>query len=187
MTFVNDPSAGSLVCREEDGSANLTYVQAHMYMAMAFMRRKLFNKELPWTDKSAYDWFRGIVSGIVVEGGTGNSSCCNPKGVIHIVFNPSNPFNPKWLTVDAAAPGGLVHEARHIETGGHSCDYHDTTIAEMGPYGVQYYYYVWLANYSDEPDDMRVHWTATAWTLRKSAFCQECLGTTLLFSRTPGG
>jgi hypothetical protein len=187
ITFVNDPSAGSLVCREEDGSANLTYVQADTYMAMAFMRRKVFRMALPWTDKSAYDWFRGIVVGIVVEGGaTGSASCCSPRGVIHIVYSRSDPFNPKWLSLDTASPAGLIHEARHIETGAHSCDYRDNTIAEMGAFGVQYYYTVWLANYSDEPEDMRAHWTWRAWALRKSAFCLECFGSGILSSQPPG-
>jgi hypothetical protein len=186
MTFASGLTAGSRVCRAEDGSADLTYVQAVMYMGMAFMRQKTFSKPLPWTDKSAYDWFRQTVAGIVVESGTGNSYCCSPKGVFHVVYNPSGTYNPNWLTLDAVVPVGLIHEARHIETGGHSCNPHDMTIAEMGAGGVVYSYFKWLADYSDEPPDRRVHWAHEAWSYRKNAFCSECYGTTILASLAAG-
>jgi hypothetical protein len=55
----------------------------------------------------------------------------------------------------------------------------------MGSFGVVYYYFRWLADYSDDPPALQLHWNHDAWELRKSAFCQECSGTTALFSR-PG-
>jgi hypothetical protein len=187
ITFAGDPWPDSRVCRAADGSADLTYVQAALYMELAFMRRVSFSKQLPWTDMSAYDWFRQTVAGIVVEAKPGGGSyCCSPARVIHVVRDSSSPWgwNSNWLTNDAAIPSGLIHEARHIEAGIHSCGSKDNTIAEMGTFGVQYYYLKWVADYSDEPDALKLQAAHMAWGLRGSGFCNECSRAASQSSRT---
>jgi hypothetical protein len=150
-------------------------------MALALMRRKAFSEPLPWTHEPVYEWFRQTVAGMVVEGTTGTSSPLQAKpshsdcrlAVRHLVS----------LLADARrrlSSCSHSRSAEHRNGRALACGYHDTTIAEMGPDSVQWDHYTWLANHSDESEDLRVHLTWRAWALRKVAFSQGCLGTILL-------
>ena len=190
ITFNNDTTAGSLVCRQQDGSADLSYLQALTFMQIAYMRRMAFTRPLPWTSESLYDWFRAAIRGVIVETGTGPSYCCSPSKVIHIAYSPTISSDPTPLTPGYVDPGVLVHEARHAEIGPHTCIMEKTqtsvragdyTIAEMRAAGVEYSLFEWLAKYSDEPQGVKDHFTWRAWGLRNQyIFCNECY-------RPPGG
>ncbi len=183
ITFQNDATAGSLVCRQADGSADLTHLQALTYMQIAYMRRMSFSRPLPWTDKDLYDWFRTAIRGIVVRTGTDTSYCCSPSKVIHMVYYPAA-LNPDSLTASRLDAGILVHEARHAEIGPHTCNmttdpkqpkWGDHTIAQMGASGVQYLLYEWLGKYSSEAQTLKNRFLLLAWGIRnQQVFCNEC-------------
>jgi hypothetical protein len=69
----------------------------------------------------------------------------------------------------------LVHEARHIEAGPHTCSSSDNTIAELGASGVQYYLMLWLGEHSTDilSQADREYCLSNAASL-KLGFCQEC-------------
>jgi formylglycine-generating enzyme required for sulfatase activity len=172
LTFENDPTAGTLVCTAAAGSADLTYLQKKAYQTVIIMKYLQFSQPLPWTNKQLYDWFTSAVRGIDYISGTGNSSCCQ-DGIIAMPVNPdafiltsdvwvsgrkgpelySEPgTGESWSGGLMDVVGGYIHEARHNEGNGypHVCDPgKDTSLSEMGSYGIQYYFFYWLANYSD--------------------------------------
>jgi hypothetical protein len=92
--------------------------------------------------------------------------------------DPSMQCNGKWLTIATVDAAGLVHEARHADGPLHTCGNKDQTVAEMGAFGVEYLFIVWVADYSAEPQAYRDYFRWAAWKLRSSggAFCVECSG-----------
>lgn len=184
VTVKSDASAGTVVCREQDGSLDLTRNQERTYQALLLLRRLRFDAPLPWTDKTVYDWLRAAIpKGIVIDS-TGNShSCIRCSGPIYIVFQPGD-WNPNIPTSVALTPfSGIVHEARHADGWPHTCHYTaangyvgDKTIAEMGAFGVQYYLFDWIANHSDEDYLFKAAARGNAAGMRHSAFCCECGG-----------
>ncbi len=144
ITFDSDPTAGTLVCRAADGSADLTRLQERAYQALRLMRKIPFDTPLPWTSKSLYDWFVDAIQGIRFTNGSG-SFCCNPQGVINIGTNNLAALQYStsgWL---ASLMVLFVHEARHNEGLAHTCGSGDQTLAELGSWGVQYYLFEWMA------------------------------------------
>ena len=175
LTFENDPTAGTLVCIAAAGSADLTKLQMRAYQTIIIMKYLQFSKPLPWTNKQLYDWFTSTVKGVDYPFENSDPSCCN-AGIIHFPVHPDGGSfivsTDVWVTGVRGPevygePGtggswggglmettaGLVHEARHNEGNGypHLCGNGtmDTTLAEMGSYGIQYYFYYWLADYSN--------------------------------------
>ena len=131
ITFDEDPTAGTLVCRASEGSADLTRLQERVFQALYLMKRIEFDTPLPWTADSLWGWFVQEVRGIRL-GGT-RTFCCSSPRVINLAVA---------ATYDAGFPTlieGLVHEARHADgQHPHSCGSGaDSTIAELGAYGVQ--------------------------------------------------
>ncbi len=174
VVFIKDPTAGTLDCTAASGSADLTYLQKKAYQTIIIMKYLQFSQPLPWTDKNLYDWFTGTVKRIEYEYRYGGMSESNAT-----IYVPVHPDGSTFLmSLDVWATGergpelytepgtggswgpglmestaGLIHEARHAEGNGypHTCGNEgmDPTLQYMGAYGVQYYFFYWLANYSD--------------------------------------
>ena len=189
LTFDTDPSAGTFVCTSAGGSADLTKVQAATYHAILVMRHLAFNAPLPWTANLLYAWFVSAIRGVHVTG-TGTYSFCCETGPTIVIVVKSNSYallTTQWM--NAQMGGGIadylavmIHEARHAEGGHpHTCGDLDTTLSELGAWGVEYYYYVSLAQHSDPsfvggPDESPAGYYATtaggdaAWLLH-THFC----------------
>ncbi|MEO8137648.1 MAG: hypothetical protein ABI831_27155 [Betaproteobacteria bacterium] len=156
----NDPSGPTLVCRAADGSRDMTKLQRNVYNLMRAAQKMRFTQPLPWSSQSSvWDWLR-LESGISVirlRGDIGGSSCCSPSNAINLAVLPNSyySFSDKWLE-DLGNGGGLVsslalivHEARHRMAGGHTCGSDDQTLTELGAWGAQIYFHLWLDRYSD--------------------------------------
>jgi hypothetical protein len=179
LTFPGDPTAGTLACTAAAGSADLDPLQKRAYQTVIILKYLQFDKPLPWTDKQLYDWFTTNVRGITYEYHTGAAQgvdkdynydyCCDPGGIIHMNVHPDDLLMTEnaWVNGNGdPGPGGdmgtglefvtaiYVHEARHADNNFgivHDCDNKtkDQTLAEMGAYGAEYYYFYWLAYHSD--------------------------------------
>ena len=189
LSFDSDPTAGTLVCTAAEGSADLTRLQERTYQAILVMKWLNFDQPLPWTDESLYDWFVDSVDGIRFRGDIENSFCCDPENIINVqTSNLAALQTDRWI--DPQSGTGLsglmvlfVHEARHNEGYLHTCnDTNDSTISEMGAWGVQYTLLRWLALYSG-PDFLtpldtyakyyrEMHLGESDWT-RDIRFCNE--------------
>ena len=161
------------MCSAANGSLDLTQIEERYYQALLQMKRLEFDEPLPWTTQSLYDWFVGTVDGVYM--GADTSYCCNPRRVINIVA---------WGVLDDLGHLTyplelLVHEARHIEAGGHKCNGRDLTIQEMGASGVQYYLMEWIglhgtSEWLSQYD--RQYALNRAAQIRSGGFCYECSG-----------
>ena len=159
-----DPTAPALVCTVQGGSQNLTKLRRNAYNILRAAQKIRFSQPLPWSHQtSVWDWLR-LESGIDtirLRADIGGSFCCDPPTAIDIqVANNIINTADKWVEDNfggAGLAGGLalfVHEARHHNAGGHTCGSMDQTIDELGAWGAQFYYYVWLDRYAD-PDYLR--------------------------------
>jgi len=149
-----DPTAGTLLCKASSGSADLTKLQKQIYTAIIMMKYLEFDAPLPWTDKPLYEWFTSTVKGVRVRSDVGMAYCCDPEGVINLPTGLSSLESDAWLnTITRTGVQGnmvlMVHEARHVEVGGHTCGTVDTSLSEMGAFGAHYSILWWLAYHSD--------------------------------------
>jgi hypothetical protein len=162
LTYDDDPTAPALVCRQREGSADLTRFQERAYQGILSMRRIPFDAPLPWTDRSLFDWFGAEVNGITFRD-TELSFCCDGPGVIVIRSRGLSSLETNlWLSRAEPAYGLLhfvqllIHEARHAEGELeaprrylHTCaDGNDQTLEEMGSWAVVYWFYIWLAEHA---------------------------------------
>jgi hypothetical protein len=155
LHFEVDPFNGQLVCRASQGSVDLTTLQLRAYQALLAMRRMRFDAPLPWTSLSLYDWFNQAIDAVRFRGDIEYSYCCDPARTINIDAPHLTALETdQWL--DPQQGEGiqglmvlLVHEARHSEGYWHTCGSLNTTIDEMGAFGMQYWTYMWLAYHSD--------------------------------------
>jgi len=85
---------------------------------------------------------------------TSVSHCCDPDNRIvlksDLLGQASHAtwYDPQSGIGLSNLVGLIVHEARHAEIGGHTCGHDDQTLEELGSWGVQYYYFTWLAEHS---------------------------------------
>jgi hypothetical protein len=184
VTVRSDLSAGTLTCREEDGSLNLSPAQFGVYTALLFLREIRFDEPLPWTSLPVYEWLRtAIPKGILIDSTGDSRSCVRCPGPVVLVYDGKAPLRS---TFDYLPYSVIVHEARHAEGRLHTCGYQtgnyrkDETIAEMGAFGVQYYLNYWIAHHSDEDQLVRLLANGDAINSRQGggAFCCECLAHT---------
>jgi hypothetical protein len=184
MTFTSDPSAGVLVCTAAQGSRDLTLLQERAYQAVLMFTWIRFDAPLPWTDLTLDKWFAHAVHGVNFGNDSANSYCCLPGGVIAIQSKNlavlSTSIVP-WESVRWLA-ALFIHEARHNEGYGHTCTtgdragQNDNTIAELGAWGVQYYFILWLGTHSDPavvPENLRLDARKDAATYPSRFFCKE--------------
>ncbi len=174
----SDATEGTLACRAEEGSVDLTPARAAMYRGLLFMRRVRFDAPLPWTTETLYDWLRNSIPRGVVLIGSGNSHACYTcPGPVYIYWPART--TPVGMEVLGAA-SIITHEARHTNNIPHTCNSMpsygftaDRTIAELGSFGVDYYLKLWIAIHSDEHPDTREYARHHAALARKE-FCCEC-------------
>lgn len=188
MTFASDPSAGQLECSAAQGSRDLTLLQERAYQAVLMFTWIRFDAPLPWTSLTLDKWFARAIHGVNFGNDSQNSYCCLPGGVIAIqsanlaVLSKSIPAwdSVRWL---AAL---YVHEARHNEGYLHTCTtgdragQNDNTIAELGAWGVEYYFTLWLGTHSDPrvvPESLRLAARQEAATFPARFFCKESAAT----------
>jgi uncharacterized protein (TIGR03437 family) len=149
ITFEGDPTAGKLVCRAADGSADLTLLKERTYQALRIMRQLSFDTPLPWTTKSLYDWLTGTIKGIRSRTDITNSFCCDPANTINIASSHLGPVD--FITSEWIGSQGVLydHESRHNQGLLHTCGSNDQTLNELGAWGVQYYVQEWMTRHSD--------------------------------------
>jgi hypothetical protein len=169
VAFEGDVGRGSLVCRSVDGSRDLTQVQKNVYSTLLFMKAVRFDAPLPWTSDSLYDWFRLNVQGVRIRTDTRYDFCCDPYGVINLLGSRLVESTiPSYLEI-------MIHEARHIDGGGHPCGTGDNRIADLGAFGVQYYLMMWIGTHDPTASEAeRAYALNRAGWIRASSFCSEC-------------
>jgi hypothetical protein len=176
LEFEEVDSGGTRVCTESEGSVGLTPLRERTYQAFLFMQRVEFDTPLPWTERNLFDWFADTVKGVRFHGSRA-PFCCDPPGVIHM---PAPAISPAELdeSIPAYPLEALVHEARHIEFGPHTCGIgKDNTVVEMGAWGVQYSLALWLARHSSSlTAEQRDYALQRAAWLGSANFCRECPG-----------
>lgn len=155
LDFSGDPTRGTLVCRASEGSADLTLLQKRTYNALLMMRDHLsFDAPLPWTNQPLYVWLLGAVRGIHFRDDIVFSFCCDPTGIINIqtgiAVAQTNALFDIWPFIKGFV-ALIIHEARHNEGYLHTCGTNDNTISELGAWGVQYYFNIWLVDHLDNP------------------------------------
>src|SRR5258706_1503585 len=154
-----DPTAPALVCTANAGSRNLTKLMRNVYNVLRAAQKLRFSQPLPWSSQtSVWDWLRleSGVSMIRLRNDAGSSFCCDPPNAINIQIqnNVITSFD-KWVEDNAGGAGlvgglaRIVHEARHHNAGGHNCANADQTIEQLGAWGAQLYFYLWLDRYAD--------------------------------------
>ena len=182
VQIISDVSAGVLVCRERDGSTDLTVIEHNIYQSLLFLRRMQFDRPLPWTDLPVYEWVRRTVpNGIAVHSTGSSSSCLRCAGPIRVVYSSYESLRPTVFYLVATL---IVHEARHAEGYPHTCGrsasyfnqfVRDTSVSEMGGFGVHYLLAYWLGHHSQEVPAVRDYYAAhAAQLLGGGSFCCEC-------------
>jgi hypothetical protein len=184
MTFTSDPSAGHLVCAAATGSRDLTLLQERGYQAVLMFSWIRFDAPLPWTSLSLDRWFAHAIHGINFTNDAPSSYCCLPGGVIAIQSIGLAALSTSVVPWDSVRwlAALFVHEARHNEGYAHTCTtgpragQNDNTIAELGAWGVEYYFTLWLGAHSDPsviPESLRLEARQEAATFPSRFFCQE--------------
>lgn len=163
ITFANDPTANwPPACTAEEGSVNLSVWQMGAYQSLRFMKTVEFEEPIPWTDVSLYDWFIALPDTIRFDGNEEYSYAASQRIVISgfIELDEAGELRraPTWLwnyRYDRSLMGEaaisliqlLVHEARHVEGPGHTCDGGgDKTFTEMGAWAYAYYTLAWFTH-----------------------------------------
>ena len=141
---------GPLVCRREDGSADLDLVQRRVYQAFLIIRNMEFDAPLPWTDQTLYEWLVDSIDGVRINPAFEiiGAGCCKPENYVVVSHafwgQPDRWVDPEFVPPSSfndfdprkgLRPGGiypfvvlLVHAARVNEVGGFNCSpYRDST------------------------------------------------------------
>ena len=172
--FEGATATGPLACRAADGSRDLTQAQLRAYQALLWMSLAEFDAPLPWTPLSLYSWFTSTVAGVRFRTNIPNSFCCEPRSVINVAVEATIPIPAS--SIPSSPLLVMVHKARHIEFGGHTCGFtQDQRVAELGSFGVVYELLTWIGMHQPSATPQERDWALNAaeW-LRWSAFCQEC-------------
>lgn len=149
LTFTSDPTAGTLVCRAADGSADLTRLQERTYQTIRILRQLSFDTPLPWTEKSLYDWMTTSIKGIYSHSDISNSFCCSPANTVNIAaanLGINDFVASEWIGTQGVL---YTHESRHNNGLPHTCGSMDQTINELGAWAAQYYLQEWMIRHSD--------------------------------------
>jgi hypothetical protein len=163
LIFDADPTRGEpLACTAAGGSVDLTLFQKRAYHALLAMQHIPFDAPLPWTPLPLYDWFRTTVRGVHFRSDVSGSYCCEDGPLIVVQTGADRAHDNSCELAGSASRWGegtsgcgldglmtlLVHEARHVESGMHTCDTNDQTLDEMGAWAVQYWLERWLADHA---------------------------------------
>lgn len=102
LLFLENPTAGTLVCRAADGSVDLTRLQERAYQTLYLLKRLEFDAPLPWTDKSLWGGFTSNVHDIRFMRAD-NSSCCYGYGVMHVPVVDSSRYRSTGFPAESLA------------------------------------------------------------------------------------
>ena len=175
ITFAPEITNQPLVCTVAAGSADLTQRQLFVYAALLAMDKLRFTRPLPWTNESLWAWFAGLRPRLSVRtsGGASCGPCFPGRAQLNLALPVDTPVN--WHNIIYFL-GGLAHEARHIEIGGHVCGVRDRRVADMHAFGVHNSVYTWVADYvADGIVTQADREAARIWACqqRNSAFCDD--------------
>lgn len=173
LRFEQTALTGPLVCRTSEGSADLTGFQKEAYFALILMRELRFERDLPWTRSSLYDWFLSTNIELNFIGASSNSFYSNGRIVIFLGSSPDPEL--QWPDMQRLI-GTLAHENRHAEGVGHTCGTRDRSIADGGAWAYHNHFITWIGLYSDPliiPAAYRPHALQSACTQQNSAFCLD--------------
>jgi hypothetical protein len=168
----SDPTAGRLWCREDAGSADLTFAQRDVYWGLAFLRQLQFSRPLPWTSQPLYEWFKQQVRRVIIETGTRYTHYNGSTRTIHLVYDRT--YDPEANPGTRLPYETLVHEARHGDGPPHNCGNRDSHISMMGSDGVVWYLNHWIANFSSQPPEIREAASLLNLIQVRVGFCYEC-------------
>jgi hypothetical protein len=184
LAFSADPTAGQLVCTASQGSRDLTLLKERAYQAVLMLIWVRFDAPLPWTNQNLDAWWASAIHGVDFRGDAQLSYCCAPGGVVVIQTSNLYVLTATDGAVFAAVRGLTalyIHEARHNEGYLHTCTtgeragQNDNTIAELGAWGVQYYFLLWLGNHANPgllSPTMRLDSTQEAESMKTRFFCR---------------
>jgi hypothetical protein len=176
VIFDNTVSSLPLVCREADGSKDLTYPQLRVSWALIILKELRFDTPVPWTSKPLYDWVRETVNSVRIIVGSGNSNYQQAGNGVIMYVNASSTEALTWPTIQQFL-GLLMHEVRHAESGGHLCGGQwDNRVSDMGAFGVHNTFFTWIGEHSDPaviPVEYRPYAKFIACRQRGTAFCME--------------
>ena len=151
-----DPTANAgLVCREIEGSKDLTLLQKQIYQTMRVFKQIVFDAPLPWTDKPVYDWIVSSIKGIRFRTTDNLNYCCDAGPTINIGLVSGAVWKTtRWQSVGNGIydmMSTVVHETRHANGNGypHACPGADRAIQDLGSYAVQMYWWEWLAEHTN--------------------------------------
>ncbi len=165
LVFDADPTRNlPLACTAAAGSADLTPYKKRVYQSFVAMQQIPFDAPLPWTSKPLYQWLVSTIRGVHFRSDSAYSWCCEPGSliVVHTAANQATDNSclmaggtSRWIAPNVgcgmdAFIALVVHEARHNNGKPHTCGSSDNTIAEMGAWGVQYYFFRWLAEHTGD-------------------------------------
>jgi hypothetical protein len=149
-------------CTEPMSGMRVLSDQLAIYQALRVIRHMRLERPLPWTNLHPYEWLKSKIGAITVSYTAQFNHCC------HTVFPLEKPDGARAITLQKASDdllryrtvwrdpssgvglGNLIllifHEARHVDLP-HDCDgIYDSTLANMGAWGVQ----ITLARYLAE-------------------------------------
>src|SRR3984893_8326044 len=186
MTFASDPSAGTIVCTAAQGSRDLTLLQERAYQAVLMFTWIRFDTPLPWTSQNLDGWFAHAIHGVSFSADYQYSYCCAPGGVIVVQSKNLMVLSPVTLpyqifTAVSSLAALFIHEARHNEGYLHTCTtgdragQNDNTIAELGSWGIQYYFYVWMGTHANPgllSENLQLQSRQEAETMPARFFCR---------------
>jgi hypothetical protein len=176
ITFTGGITTDPLVCTAEAGSADLTRMQERIFQALIIMKQLRFDRPLPWTSDTLWDWFVGAVHQIIVSDENEPSHGGNYPRIITINLPGAPSADLSW-NASGNYLLGMVHEGRHNDFGPHTCGYtRDHNPEELGASGVVYYLQQWLGSYST-PDTFPVEYRPLelyhACGMRNTTFCTK--------------
>ncbi len=140
-------------CTEAYGSVEDENPKLVFYQLMRTLAALEFDQPLPWTDLPLYEWLGSAINGFVITSSP-ESYCCDDHGrIVLSLVDLDRPLPTRWDSPHRGISlcelvGKVIHEARHAEVGPHTCGEDDTSPDELGPWGAQYYFYVWLAEHT---------------------------------------
>ena len=152
LFFDADPTAGTLVCRASEGSADLTRLKERAYQALRAMKLTKFDSALPWTNKNLLDWAGGALKGLRFRADISEAICCDAAGMAGIpTANLPALQTTRWLDPQISDHGladlmvQIAAQARRNEGFPLDCGTKDNSLGDGGSWAVQYYLWEWLA------------------------------------------
>ena len=193
LIWDSDPTAGTIECREAEGSRDLTVLKSRVYRALDTMKRLQFTERLPWTRDSLYRWFTRAVRGLHFRSDVVNSTCCsgdrmiNIRSVVERSPNGGQQGFMMAITESRQMPTDarmlvsflqlLVHEARHADGKPHTCGSSDQTLEEMGAWGSAHAFQSWIVDKMAPdfiPDNLKANLTQQIEQICRTRICKGC-------------